>query len=57
MRFIGRGSVMVPGGTSDTEAAILAVMATDAMRMFEFGTCTGKTTYPSEREISRQAGR
>lgn len=48
---------MVPGGTSDTEAAILAVMATDAMRMFEFGTCTGKTTYPSGREISRQAGR
>ena len=45
VRFIGRGSVMVPGGTSDTEASILAVLATDAMQMFEFGTCTGKTTY------------
>jgi predicted O-methyltransferase YrrM len=45
VRFIGRGSVMVPGGTSDAEASILAVLATDAMRMFEFGTCTGKTTY------------
>jgi hypothetical protein len=45
VRFIGRGSVLVPGGTSDTETAILAVLATDAMRMFEFGTCTGKTSY------------
>lgn len=45
VRFIGRGSVMVPGGTSDTEASILAVLATDALRMFEFGTGTGKTAY------------
>lgn len=45
VRFIGRGSVLVPGGTSDTEASILAVLARDAMRMFEFGTCTGKTSY------------
>jgi hypothetical protein len=45
VHFIGRGSVPVPGGTSDTEASILAAMAIGAMRMFEFGTCTGKTTY------------
>jgi predicted O-methyltransferase YrrM len=45
VRFIGRGSVMVPGGTSDAEASILAVLATDATQLFEFGTCTGKTTY------------
>ena len=43
--FIGRGTIRVPGGTSDTEAWILAVLARDARRMFEFGTCTGKTAY------------
>jgi hypothetical protein len=43
--FIGRGTIRVPGGTSDTEAWILAVLARDAGRMFEFGTCTGKTAY------------
>jgi predicted O-methyltransferase YrrM len=34
-----------PGGTSDTEAIVLAVLAKDARRMFEFGTATGRTTY------------
>ena len=34
-----------PGGTSDTEAWILAALAKGARRLFEFGTCTGKTTY------------
>ena len=43
--FVGRGTLRVPGGTSDAEAWILAVMAKDARRMFEFGTCTGKTAY------------
>lgn len=43
--YIGRGTIRVPGGTSDTEAWILAVMATGARRLFEFGTCTGKTAY------------
>ena len=33
------------GGTTDTEAWILAVLARDARRLFEFGTCTGKTAY------------
>ena len=43
--FVGRGTILVPGGTSDVEAWILAVLAKDARRLFEFGTCTGKTTY------------
>lgn len=43
--FLGRGTIRVPGGTSDTEAWILAVLARDARRLFEFGTCTGKTAY------------
>lgn len=43
--FVGRGTLRVPGGTSDAEAWILAVLAKDARVMFEFGTCTGKTAY------------
>jgi hypothetical protein len=43
--YLGRGTLRVPGGTSDTEAWILAVLARDARRLFEFGTCTGKTAY------------
>ena len=43
--FIGRGPYVVDGGTSDAEAWILAVLATRARRMFEVGTCTGKTAY------------
>ncbi len=43
--LIGRGTIAVPGGTSDTEAWILAVLARGARELFEFGTCTGKTAY------------
>lgn len=43
--FIGRGPYTVAGGTSDAEAWILAVVAKRAHRLFEFGTCTGKTAY------------
>jgi hypothetical protein len=43
--YLGRGIIPVPGGTSDTEAWILAALAKDARRLFEFGTCTGKTAY------------
>jgi hypothetical protein len=43
--FIGRGPYAVDGGTTDGEAWILAVLAKRARMMFEFGTCTGKTTY------------
>jgi hypothetical protein len=42
--FLGTGDG-VPGGTSDREAWILAVLAKQARTMFEFGTCTGRTTF------------
>jgi len=45
VHFVGHGPVRVPGGTSDAEAWILAVLAKQAMHCFEFGTCTGKTSY------------
>ncbi|HSJ65963.1 MAG TPA: class I SAM-dependent methyltransferase [Gemmatimonadaceae bacterium] len=45
VRFIGRGSIAVPGGTSDAEAWILSVLAKRSRLAFEFGTCTGKTAY------------
>jgi len=41
-RIIG-GAVV--GGTSINESWILAVLAKRAKRLFEFGTCTGRTTY------------
>src|SRR6266545_5269841 len=40
--LIGGG---VLGGTSAAESWVLSVLAKPAKRMFEFGTCTGKTTY------------
>jgi predicted O-methyltransferase YrrM len=45
VHFVGRGPVIVPGGTSDGEAWILSVLAKKASTLFEFGTCTGKTAY------------
>jgi predicted O-methyltransferase YrrM len=45
VRFVGRGATRVLGGASDTESWILAVLAKRARRLFEFGTCTGKTSY------------
>lgn len=45
VRFLGRGMLNVPGGTTDTEAWILSVLAKNARTLFEFGTCTGKTAY------------
>ncbi len=45
VHFVGRGPLNVPGGTSDAEAWILSVLAKRATRLFEFGTCTGKTAY------------
>ncbi|HET7631632.1 MAG TPA: class I SAM-dependent methyltransferase [Gemmatimonadaceae bacterium] len=44
VRFLGEGDG-VPGGASDRETWILAVLATRARSLFEFGTCTGKTAY------------
>lgn len=43
--YVGRGTIRVSGGTSDTEAWILATLARGAARLFEFGTGTGKTAY------------
>ena len=43
--FVGRGPYVVEGGTTDSEAWILAVLAKHATQLFEFGTCTGKTAY------------
>jgi predicted O-methyltransferase YrrM len=43
--FVGTGDGAVPGGTTDLEAWVLAVLAKRATRLFEFGTCTGKTAY------------
>jgi hypothetical protein len=45
VEFIGRGHLVVPGGTSDAEAWVLSVLAKKARNIFEFGTCTGKTSY------------
>ncbi|MBL7848660.1 MAG: class I SAM-dependent methyltransferase [Cyclobacteriaceae bacterium] len=45
VQFVGRGHLVVPGGTSDAEAWVLAVLAKKAKTIFEFGTCTGKTSY------------
>lgn len=39
------GNTGVFASTSDTEAWILAVLAKQSQRIFEFGTCSGKTTY------------
>jgi predicted O-methyltransferase YrrM len=43
--FVGRGPIEVPGGTNDAEAWVLSTLAKKATAIFEFGTCTGKTTY------------
>ena len=53
--FIGRGPMHVPGGTSDGESWILAVLAKRATCLFEFGTCTGKTAYLWSRNASEHA--
>jgi len=46
VHFIGKWMLgRVTGATSDMEAWILAVLAKRATTLFEFGTCTGRTTY------------
>jgi predicted O-methyltransferase YrrM len=54
VRYVGQGGG-IPGGTSDTEAWILAVLAKKSKAMFEFGTCTGKTTYLWARNAPQNA--
>lgn len=41
----GADTMKVPGATTDAEAWILAVLSKKAQVLFEFGTCTGRTTY------------
>ncbi|MDB4913004.1 MAG: hypothetical protein JWM95_648 [Gemmatimonadetes bacterium] len=53
--YVGRGPYGVPGGTSDGEAWILAVLAKEATCLFEFGTCTGKTAYLWARNTAHDA--
>jgi hypothetical protein len=43
IRFVA--GYRVAGGISDLETWVLCNLAKDAARIFEFGTCTGKTTY------------
>jgi len=45
VHFLGGDGAGVKGGTNDMEAWVLAVLAKRANALFEFGTCTGKTTY------------
>jgi predicted O-methyltransferase YrrM len=52
--FIGTGRG-VPGGTSDREAWVLAVLARSRRTFFEFGTATGKTTYLLARNSPAEA--
>ena len=51
VRYIGRGVMPVLGGATDYETWILSVLATRAMALFEFGTCTGKTAYLWARNV------
>jgi hypothetical protein len=55
VHFMGRGDLCVPGGTSDSEAWILATLAKNALNMFELGTCTGKTSYLMARNSKPEA--
>ena len=45
VNFIGRAGLSVVGAISDSEGWVLAVLAKKAKQIFEFGTCTGRTTY------------
>jgi predicted O-methyltransferase YrrM len=53
--IILRGDSQVDGGTTDLEAWILSVLARYSKSMFEFGTCTGRTTYHLGRNSSDDA--
>lgn len=45
VHFMGRAGIHAEGAVSDSEAWILSVLAKKATNIFEFGTCTGRTTY------------
>lgn len=52
---VGAGGGTIHGGTTDLEAWILSVLAKKSRSMFEFGTCTGKTTYSWARNAPQGA--
>jgi predicted O-methyltransferase YrrM len=43
--FLANPDNELPATTSDLEAYVLATLARETRTMFEFGTCTGRTTY------------
>ncbi len=43
--FVSKGGKIILGTVKDVEAWALAVLARKAGNIFEFGTCTGRTTY------------
>ena len=43
--FTSNANNRLPATPSDLETYVLAALAKDAHHMFEFGTCTGRTTY------------
>lgn len=45
VEFVGSGGLPVQGGVSDHELWILSMLARGARRVFEFGTCGGRTTW------------
>jgi len=53
--LVMKGQNIVIGATSDYEGWILSVMSKKAERIFEFGTCTGKTTYLMARNSPNSA--
>jgi hypothetical protein len=53
--FVCKGTQTVTGAAKDVEVWILSVLAKKAKRIFEFGTCTGRTTYHLARNSAEDA--
>lgn len=45
VHFVGNPNNQLPATTSDEEAYVLACLSKGVRRIFEFGTCSGRTTY------------
>lgn len=43
--FVGRVNTPVSGAIKDSEGWVLSALAKKSKKIFEFGTCTGRTTY------------
>ncbi len=55
VNLVCKGDQIVTGAARDIEVWILAVLAKRAKRIFEFGTCTGRTTYHLARNSADDA--